>query len=54
MRDFPSLQHVRAYLRDEAFVGPMQLLSGDRILMGDAELLFVARCGETFDWQDDS
>lgn len=42
------------YLRDEALLGPTQLQSGDRIQMGDTEVLFVALCGETFDWQDNS
>jgi len=42
------------YLRDEALLGPTQLRNGDRIQMGDTEVLFVALCGETFDWQDNS
>ncbi|EDY17349.1 Forkhead-associated protein [Chthoniobacter flavus Ellin428] len=42
------------YLRDEALLGPTQLQNGDRMQMGDTELLFVALCGETFDWQDNS
>jgi hypothetical protein len=42
------------YLRDEALLGPTQLQNGDRIQMGDTELLFVALCGEAFDWQDNS
>ena len=40
------------YLRDEVVLGPTVIQSGDRIQMGDTELLLVALCGETFDWQD--
>ena len=42
------------HLRDEVLLGPTQLQNGDRLQMGDTELLFVALCGETFDWQDNS
>jgi hypothetical protein len=42
------------YLRDEALLGPTPVQTGDRIQMGDTELLFVALCSDTFDWQDNT
>jgi hypothetical protein len=42
------------YLRGEALLGPTQVQSGDRIQMGDTEVLFMALCSETFDWQDNT
>jgi hypothetical protein len=40
------------YVRGEALLQPTEIQSGDRIQMGDTELLFLALCGESFDWQD--
>jgi len=34
-------------------LGPLELKSGDRIQIGDTELLFVALCDENFEWQDE-
>jgi FHA domain len=41
------------YVRGEALLGPLELKSGDRIQIGDTELLFVALCDENFEWQDE-
>lgn len=42
------------YVRGDVLLGPTEVQSGDRIQMGDSELLFLALCGETFDWQDNT
>jgi hypothetical protein len=41
------------YVRGEVLLAPTELNSGDRVMMGETELLFIALCGEKFDWQDD-
>lgn len=42
------------YIRGEALLAPTEIKSGDRILMGETELLFVALCGESFEWSDNA
>jgi hypothetical protein len=42
------------YVRGDVLLGPTEVQSGDRIQMGDTELLFLALCSETFDWQDNA
>jgi hypothetical protein len=42
------------YVRGEALLGPTEIKSNDRLQVGDTELLFVALCGEDFDWQDNA
>ena len=34
--------------------GPTEIKANDRIQVGDTELLFVALCGDDFDWQDNA
>jgi hypothetical protein len=41
------------YVRGEALLAPTELKSGDRIQLGDTDLLLVALCGENFEWQDE-
>lgn len=38
------------YVRGENLLGPTEIKAGDRIRMGDTELMFVPLCGESFDW----
>jgi FHA domain len=40
------------YVRGDVLLAPTEIKSGDRIQMGETELLFVALCGENFEWQD--
>ena len=40
------------YVRGEVLMTPLEITNGDRIQIGDTELLFVALCGESFDWND--
>jgi hypothetical protein len=42
------------YVRGEVLLGPAEIISGDRIQIGETELLFLALCGEAFDWQDNT
>ena len=42
------------YVRGEALLGPTEIKANDRIQVGDTELLFVALCGDDFDWQDNA
>jgi FHA domain len=42
------------YVRGEVLLAPTELKSGDRIQIGDTELLFVALCSESFEWQDNA
>jgi hypothetical protein len=42
------------YVRGEALLGPTEIKSNDRLQVGDTELLFLALCGEDFDWQDNA
>jgi hypothetical protein len=41
------------YVRGENLLGPTELKTGDRIRIGDTELLFVPLCGENFDWNNE-
>jgi hypothetical protein len=41
------------YVRGENLLGPTELKSGDRIRIGETELLFVPLCGDTFDWNSE-
>lgn len=41
-----------SYVRGETLLGPTELKSGDRIQIGETELLFIALCGEDFEWSD--
>jgi len=38
------------YVRGENLLGPTEIKAGDRIRIGDTELMFVPLCGENFDW----
>jgi len=38
----------------DVLLAPTELKSGDRIQIGDTELLFVALCSESFEWQDNA
>jgi hypothetical protein len=40
------------YVRGDVLLAPTEIKSGDRIQLGETELLFVALCGENFEWQD--
>ncbi len=40
------------YVRGSVVLGPTELANGDRVQLGDTELMLVALCGESFDWQD--
>jgi hypothetical protein len=40
------------YVRGENLLGPSELKAGDRIRIGETELMFVALCGENFDWNN--
>ena len=40
------------YIRGEVVLAPTELKSEDRIQLGNTELMFVALCGTTFDWQE--
>jgi hypothetical protein len=40
------------YVRGENLLGPTELKAGDRIRIGETELMFVALCGENFDWNN--
>jgi hypothetical protein len=40
------------YIRGDILLTPTEIKSADRIQMGETELLFVALCGEDFEWQD--
>jgi hypothetical protein len=42
------------YVRGEVLLAPIEIKSGDRIQMGETELLFLALCGESFEWQDNA
>jgi len=42
------------YVRGDVLLAPTELKSGDRIQIGDTELLFVALCSESFEWQDNA
>ncbi len=42
------------YLGGGVVLGPTEVKSGDRIQLGDTEVLFMALCGEDFDWQDNT
>lgn len=39
------------YVRGDVLLGPTEIKSGDRIQMGETELLFLGLCGESFEWQ---
>jgi len=40
------------YVRGDALLVPTEIKSGDRLQMGQTELLFMALCGENFDWSE--
>jgi hypothetical protein len=40
------------YVRGQALLAPTEIHSGDEIQVGDTDLLFIALCGEKFDWSD--
>jgi len=42
------------YVRGDVLLAPTELKSGDRIQIGDTEVLFVALCSESFEWQDNA
>jgi FHA domain len=42
------------YLRGDVLLAPTEIKSGDRIQMGETELLFLALCGENFEWHDNA
>jgi hypothetical protein len=42
------------YVRTEALLAPTEIKSGDRIAMGQTELLFTALCGENFEWSENA
>jgi FHA domain len=42
------------YVRTEALLVPTEIKSGDRIVMGQTELLFTALCGENFEWSENA
>lgn len=42
------------YVRGENLLAPTEVKSGDRIQIGETELMLVAVCSETFDWESDS
>ena len=42
------------YVRGDVLLAPTELKSGDRIQIGETELLFVALCSESFEWQDNA
>jgi FHA domain len=42
------------YVRGEALLSPTEIKSGDRIQMGETELMFLGLCGEHFEWQDNT
>jgi hypothetical protein len=42
------------YVRGENLLAPTELKTGDRIEIGETELMLVAVCGENFDWESDS
>jgi hypothetical protein len=38
------------YVRGENLLAPTEIKTGDRIQLGETELMLVALCGESFDW----
>jgi FHA domain len=42
------------YVRSQHLLAPTELKTGDRIQIGETELMFVALCSETFDWESNS
>ena len=42
------------YIHGEALLVPTEIKSGDRLTVGETELLFVPLCGENFDWSDNA
>ncbi len=41
------------YVRGQALLAPTEIHSGDEIQVGETDLLFIALCGEKFDWSDE-
>lgn len=42
------------YFKGEALQEPVKLHSGDRFVIGDTELVFIAFCGEGIRWEEES
>ena len=47
----PGLSSELSYVNQEAVLVPTKLKSGDRITLGDTELIFVPFCSRTFTWE---
>lgn len=44
---------INSYCNGELLLGPRQLKDGDRIQLGESELMFKSLCGEGFRWEDE-
>jgi hypothetical protein len=42
------------YVRGDVLLSPTEIKSGDRIQIGETELMFLGLCGEHFEWQDNA
>lgn len=45
--------HELVYLNGNLLMSNAQMKAYDRLQLGDAELMLIPCCGETFDWQED-
>ena len=45
--------HELVYLNGNLLMSNAQIKAYDRLQLGDAELMLIPCCGETFDWQED-
>ena len=45
--------HELVYLNGNLLMSNAQMKAYDRLQLGDAEMMLIPCCGETFDWQED-